>query len=80
MVGFRGEETDKCWREVTLSVRWVVVGLDLVKGADSYPNPPPLNLTSPSSSRVLRKTDLSTLNKRKKDTTAPAAHLGCGLK
>lgn len=26
---------------------------------DSYPNPPPLNLASPSSSRVLRKTDLS---------------------
>lgn len=31
VVGFRGEETDKCWREVTLSIRCVVVGLDLVK-------------------------------------------------
>lgn len=31
VVGFRGEETDKCRREVTLSVRCVVVGLDLVK-------------------------------------------------
>lgn len=31
VVGFRVEETDKCWREETQSICFIVVGLDLVK-------------------------------------------------
>lgn len=66
VVGFGWEETDKCWRVETQSVRCIVVGLDLVKVQILIPVLP-LCLSHPlSSSPVPRKTDPSTLIKREK--------------
>lgn len=66
MVGFGCEDTDKCWREETESSGCIVVGLDLVKVQILIPILP-LCLSHPlSSSLVPRKTDLSTLENRKK--------------
>lgn len=60
----------QCWREETQSIHQVVVGLDLVKVQILIPVLPssaPLCLSHPlSSSPVPRKTDLSSLKRRKK--------------
>lgn len=74
------EKTDKCWREVTVSERCLVVGLDLVQLQILIPILP-LRVSLPPLPPVFYERRISaTPNKRNKATTEPAVQPGCGLR
>lgn len=76
-MGFRGE--DKCWREVTVKERCLVVGLDLVQLQILIPILP-LRVSLPLLPPVFYERRIcAPLNKRTKATTEQAVQPGCGL-